>query len=75
MMSVLPLNFILSSPLNLQILYFGLSLVIAVAGWDRKMGFWGYLFCSILLSPVIGFMMFLVSGKREQEQGGVTDKS
>ncbi len=65
MASFLPLNMVLSSPVNVQIAYFGLSLVLGIAGLNRKMGFWGYLLSSILLSPLIGFMLLLVSGKRK----------
>ncbi len=66
-MAYLPLNFILSFPLPVQIGYFVLSFLIAIAGYNRKMGFWGYLFCSILFSPVIGLMMVLVSSKKHQD--------
>ncbi len=64
MASFLPLNMVLSYPVNVQIVYFGLSLVVGMAGLNRKMGFWGYLFSSILLSPVIGLMLLIVSGKK-----------
>ncbi|MDM8540624.1 hypothetical protein QUF90_06005 [Desulfococcaceae bacterium HSG9] len=64
MASFLPLNIVLSYPMNVQIVYFGLSLVLGMAGLNRKMGFWGYLFSSILLSPLIGFMLLLVSDKK-----------
>ncbi len=64
MASFLPLNMVLSYPVNVQIVYFGLSLVMGVAGLNRKMGFWGYLLSSILLSPVIGLMLLIVSGKK-----------
>jgi len=35
--------------------------LIALLGINRKMGFWGYLFSSLLLSPVIGILLLLVS--------------
>ncbi|MBF0119262.1 MAG: hypothetical protein HQK79_10540 [Desulfobacterales bacterium] len=62
-MNVLPLNLILSSPFELQVVYFVLSFIIALIGINRKMGFWGYLFCSILFSPLIGLMVVMVSAK------------
>ncbi len=62
--SILPLNMVFSYPPTVQIMYFALSFVVAVAGWNRKMGFWGYLFVSILLSPLVGLMMVLVSGEK-----------
>ncbi|MDM8550062.1 hypothetical protein QUF72_08300 [Desulfobacterales bacterium HSG2] len=66
-MDFIPLTWIVRFPLNIQFLYFASSLLIAVAGTNRKMGFWGYLFCSITLSPVIGLMMVLVSDKKKTE--------
>jgi uncharacterized membrane protein len=33
------------------------SLLIAMAGRRYRFGFWGYLFGSLLLSPVIGFLL------------------
>lgn len=66
---LLPLNMIMSYPSTIQLLYFALSFVVAVAGWNKKMGFWGYLFVSILLSPLIGLMMVLVSGEKAPKSG------
>ena len=37
------------------------SLLIAWAGRNKRMGFWGYLFASILLSPLIGLLLVVVS--------------
>ncbi len=66
-MSLIPLNLIFSAPLPVQIGYFVLSLLIAIAGYNRKMGFWGYLFASILLSPIMGFLLVVVSDKRHKK--------
>ncbi len=44
-------------------LYLLLCLLIALMGMNRKMGFWGYFFGSIVLTPVIGLLLLLVSGK------------
>jgi len=68
MMSVLPLNFIFSYPVSIQILYFLSSFVIAVAGWNRKMGFWGYFFSSLIFSPLIGLMLVLISEKKYSDK-------
>ncbi len=68
MMPVLPLNFIFSYPISIQIAYFLSSLVIAAAGWNRKMGFWGYLFSSVIFSPLIGLMLLLVSDKKHSDR-------
>lgn len=68
MMSLLPLNMVAAYPAELQILYFSLCFLIAIAGYNRKMGFWGYLFSSILFSPIIGLMLLLVSEKVKPEK-------
>jgi hypothetical protein len=41
-----------------------LSLLVAAFGMNRKFGFWGYLFASLMLSPAIGLLLVLASGKR-----------
>ncbi|MET4700151.1 hypothetical protein ABIE65_003190 [Constrictibacter sp. MBR-5] len=48
--------------IKLGILYFVLALLIAWLGRNRKLGFWGYFFASLLLSPPIGALLVLVSG-------------
>ncbi len=48
------------------ITYFVLCLLVAIAGRHRIMGFWGYLFGSIILTPMIGFLLFIVSAKKEK---------
>ncbi len=42
-----------------------LSLMIGFLGMNRKFGFWGYFFGSILLTPVIGLLLVLASDKRK----------
>ncbi|HLA36000.1 MAG TPA: hypothetical protein VJ001_14145 [Rhodocyclaceae bacterium] len=39
----------------------GLSLILAYLGRNRRMGFWGMLFGSILLTPLIGLIILLVT--------------
>lgn len=65
-MSFLPLNLIFAYPPIVQLLYFIFSFLIGVAGWNRKMGFWGYFFSSVLFSPVIGLLLVAVSGPKRQ---------
>jgi hypothetical protein len=38
--------------------WFALSLAVAYFGRNHRFGFWGLLFGSILLSPVIGLLLF-----------------
>jgi hypothetical protein len=46
------------------IVYIGLCLIIAWIGCNRKFGFWGYFFCSLFLTPVIGALVLLASDER-----------
>jgi hypothetical protein len=41
-----------------------LSLLVASIGKRRKFGFWFYFFISILLSPLLGLLLVLVSAPR-----------
>ncbi len=43
------------------------SLVIALFGIKRKLGFWGYFFASLLLTPFIGIILLLASDKRQEK--------
>jgi ABC-type multidrug transport system permease subunit len=38
-----------------------LSCLIAYLGRNKKMGFWGLLFASILLTPLVGLLLLIVS--------------
>jgi hypothetical protein len=67
-MTFLPLNQIISYPPAIQMVYFALCLVIAITGWNRKMGFWGYLFSSIIFSPVIGLLLVLASDPKKPQE-------
>jgi hypothetical protein len=42
-----------------------LSIIIALLGSNKKMGFWGILFCSLLLSPVVGLIVLLTSARKK----------
>jgi hypothetical protein len=46
------------------ILYFAACFVIALFGSNRKFGFWGYFFASLLLSPLVGVLLVIGSDKR-----------
>lgn len=47
------------------VLWIVFSLIIGFAGSDKKIGFGGALFCSLLLSPIIGLIIVLVSSNKE----------
>jgi hypothetical protein len=44
--------------------YLGLCFCIALIGTNRKFGYWGYFFCSLFLTPLIGAIVLLGSDKR-----------
>ena len=41
-----------------------LSAAVAFLGKNRKFGFWGYLFCSLFFSPLIGLLLVLGSDRQ-----------
>lgn len=61
MMNFIPLNFVLQFPLYVILIYFVLCVIIAIAGRKKTMGFWGFLYGSILLSPIMGFLMLVIA--------------
>lgn len=44
------------------------SIVVGFVGSNRNIGFWGAFFLSILLSPVIGLIIALVSKNKRDER-------
>jgi len=64
-MNMLPLTYIFSLPVNIQLIYFILCVVIGIVGMNRIMGFWGNMFCSMIFSPIVGLMIILVSSKKK----------
>jgi hypothetical protein len=46
------------------LVYLGLSVVIAAFGHRKKLGFWGYLFASLLLTPLMGLLLVIVTDKK-----------
>ena len=44
-----------------MLIYLAMSLLVAMMGEDRKFGFWGYFFASLLLSPLLGFLLMIAS--------------
>lgn len=50
--------------LTAYFLYFAASFLIAVFGYNRKFGFWGYFFASLLFTPLIGLLLVIASDRR-----------
>ena len=47
------------------ILYIIFCLVIGLIGMNRKFGFWGYFFGSVILTPVVGIILIFASDARK----------
>lgn len=54
---------------TLILAYLGLCLAVAALGKNRKWGFWGYLWSSILLSPLLGLLFLLASDPKPSLAG------
>lgn len=46
--------------------YFMAALTLGYLGRHRKMGFWGYFFGSIVLTPIIGTLLVLASDPQKK---------
>ncbi|MGV8118929.1 MAG: hypothetical protein AB2L14_04105 [Candidatus Xenobiia bacterium LiM19] len=42
-------------------IYVILSILLGLMGYNRKFGFWGYFFGSMLLTPLVGILLVLAS--------------
>ena len=52
--------------------YLLLCLLVGLIGINRKFGFWGYFFGSIVLSPIWGLFLVLASDPRRPKESGDT---
>ena len=50
------------------IIYILICLVMGLLGRNRKFGFWGYFFGSIVLTPLIGLILVLASDKKASDK-------
>jgi hypothetical protein len=48
---------------NLVVCFF-----IGVLGRNRKLGFWGHFFASLLLTPIIGMLLVVATDPRKEEE-------
>jgi hypothetical protein len=42
------------------------SLIVALLGINRKFGFWGYFFFSLIFTPILGILLVLASDPRKR---------
>ena len=47
-----------------------ISFIIGVLGTNRKLGFWGYFFSSLLLTPFVGIILLCASTKKIHSKYG-----
>jgi hypothetical protein len=45
------------------------ALAVATLGRNRRFGFWGYFFASLLLTPIIGLLMLLAAIPTRADRG------
>lgn len=50
------------------LVYVLVCVAVGWAGTHRKLGFWGYLFASLFLSPLVGGILILGSDKRRPRE-------
>ncbi len=61
--------------LELSLICVLLSFFIGYFGRNKKMGFWGYFFASLFLTPFIGILLVIVSDKNKANmQENTTEK-
>lgn len=50
--------------MQLFVLILGLSLLIGLLGINTRLGFWGNFFASVLLTPLVGLLLVIASGRK-----------
>jgi Na+/melibiose symporter-like transporter len=50
---------------GLVIAYLVLCLVAGVAGRNRRIGFWGFLFCSMVVTPILSLLFLYFAAPRK----------
>lgn len=48
------------------LVYVAFCVIIGLFGTNKKFGFWGYFFCSLALTPLIGVIVLLGSDKKKR---------
>jgi hypothetical protein len=50
--------------------YLALSVLAGVVGRNRRIGFWGFVFCSLIFTPVVSLLFLYFSTPRKIDVGG-----
>jgi hypothetical protein len=48
-------------------IWFVIGFFVALLGWNRKLGFWVYFLISLLLTPIVGFLVVIMSDKKTHD--------
>ncbi len=51
--------------LELAAAYLVLCLIAGIAGRNRRIGFWGYFFCSFIFTPIVSLMFLYFASSRK----------
>lgn len=51
----------------LILIYIFICYLVAFMGKNRKFGFWGYLFLSLFMTPIVGILFVIASNKIEKK--------
>jgi hypothetical protein len=51
--------------LELVLAYLALCLVAGIVGRNRRIGFWGFLFCSMVVTPIISLLFLYCAMPRK----------
>jgi len=54
-------------PIVAILVYLFVSYIVALIGKNRKFGFWGYFFLSIMLTPILGLLLVIASDSRKKD--------
>jgi hypothetical protein len=54
-------------PLELAAIYAALCLIAGIAGRNRRIGFWGYFFCSFIFTPFISLAFLYFASPRSSD--------
>jgi len=54
-------------PIILILVNIVLAYFIGFLGRNRKLGFWGHFFASLLLTPIFGFLLIIATDPRKDE--------
>jgi hypothetical protein len=49
------------------VVYLLLCFIVGYLGRNRSMTFWGYFFASIVLTPLVGALLVIISRKKEEK--------